>query len=182
VIETKSQFATRLYPTNPVGQGEMLLGLAGRNCLADNAPQWQSRQHFAMCTGKDSRRRGMRGRSHITLLAVVASIGVPTVASAQPPLTASASSSHLRESVAAHLAEVSAWPGSPTPATYAARTQQRTANRPGLLRRHPVLSGLVIGMAAGTAVAAATWGSEGAFVGFYSGAAAGATLGWMLSR
>ena len=125
----------------------------------------------------------MRGRSHITLLAVVASIAAPTLVSAQPPLTAwESSSSRLRESVAAHLDEVSAWPRSPKPATRAAHTQQLTANRPGLLRRHPVLSGLVIGMAAGTAVAAATWGSEGAFVGFYSGAAAGATLGWMLSR
>jgi hypothetical protein len=50
------------------------------------------------------------------------------------------------------------------------------------LRRRPVLSGLLIGAAAGTAIAAGAFGNEGAFVGFYGGAGAGAATGWLLSR
>lgn len=50
------------------------------------------------------------------------------------------------------------------------------------LKRRPVISGMLIGMAAGTAIAAAAAGNEAAFVGFYGGALAGAGLGWALSR
>ena len=50
------------------------------------------------------------------------------------------------------------------------------------VRRRPVISGMLIGMAAGTAIAAAAAGNEAAFVGFYGGACAGAGLGWALSR
>lgn len=45
------------------------------------------------------------------------------------------------------------------------------------LKRRPVISGMLIGMAAGTAIAAAAAGNEAAFVGFYGGALAGAGLG-----
>lgn len=61
----------------------------------------------------------------------------------------------------------------------AASTQ---AHSRSFVRRRPVISGMLIGMAAGTAIAAAAAGNEAAFVGFYGGAVAGAGLGWALSR
>ncbi|HTV00404.1 MAG TPA: hypothetical protein VMF13_07715 [Luteitalea sp.] len=66
--------------------------------------------------------------------------------------------------------------------TIASRGQAQTPPRRSFLKRHPVWSGLLIGAGAGTAIAAGAWGNEGAFVGFYGGAAAGATTGWLLSR
>ena len=60
-----------------------------------------------------------------------------------------------------------------------ASTQARSRS---FVKRRPVISGMLIGMAAGTAIAAAAGGHEAAFVGFYGGAVAGAGLGWALSR
>ena len=58
-------------------------------------------------------------------------------------------------------------------------TQARSRS---FVRRRPVISGMLIGMAAGTAIAAAAAGNEAAFVGFYGGALVGAGAGWALSR
>ena len=60
-----------------------------------------------------------------------------------------------------------------------ASTQPRNRS---FVKRRPVISGMLIGMAAGTAIAVAAGGNEAAFVGFYGGALAGAGLGWALSR
>ncbi len=56
------------------------------------------------------------------------------------------------------------------------------ARQRSFMKRRPVIAGMLIGMAAGTATAAAAAGSEAAFVGFYGGGLVGAGLGWMLSR
>ena len=58
-------------------------------------------------------------------------------------------------------------------------TQARSRS---FIKRRPVLSGMLIGMAAGTAIAAAAGGNEVAFIGFYGGSAVGAAAGWALSR
>jgi len=60
-----------------------------------------------------------------------------------------------------------------------AGTQARSRS---FVKRRPVISAMLIGMAAGTAIAVAAAGNEAAFVGFYGGVAAGAGLGWALSR
>ena len=60
--------------------------------------------------------------------------------------------------------------------------QQAQSGKKSFIKRRPVISGMLIGMAAGSAVAAAAWHSEAAFIGFYSGAAGGALIGWALSR
>jgi hypothetical protein len=65
------------------------------------------------------------------------------------------------------------------PVRHVTRTQARSRS---FVRRRPVISGMLIGMAAGTGIAAAAAGREAAFVGFYGGGFAGAGLGWALSR
>lgn len=55
-----------------------------------------------------------------------------------------------------------------------------TSPRRGWIARHPVLFGTLAGATVGTAVAAAAWGNEGAFVGLYGGAAMGAVVGAVL--
>ncbi|MEO6237356.1 MAG: hypothetical protein ABIQ52_10190 [Vicinamibacterales bacterium] len=44
--------------------------------------------------------------------------------------------------------------------------------------RHPCVLGTLVGVAAGSTIAAATWGREGAFVGFYGGG----TAGWIVGK
>ena len=102
----------------------------------------------------------------------------PGIAAAQPQLPSSAATGAptVAASFAREASRVAAvQPTDPAPAP--ARKRLRS-----FFRRRPVLSGLLIGAVAGTAIAAGAWGNEGAFVGFYGGAAAGATTGWLLSR
>lgn len=55
--------------------------------------------------------------------------------------------------------------------------QQSSQTHRSWIGRHPVWFGTIVGAVSGTAVAAAVWGSEGSFVGFYGGAALGAITG-----
>lgn len=100
----------------------------------------------------------------------------PAIAAAepQPPSSSPTAATTVAASFAREASRVAALqPADPAPA----RKRQGS-----FLRRRPILSGLLIGALAGTAIAAGAWGNEGAFVGFYGGAAAGATTGWLLSR
>lgn len=62
--------------------------------------------------------------------------------------------------------------------------QQATQAPPrrSFIKRHPVLTGMVIGMGVGSVIEGATAGSEAAFVGFYGGGLIGGAAGWALSR
>jgi len=61
-------------------------------------------------------------------------------------------------------------------------SQSRPPKRRSFAKRHPVWTGVLVGGGTGTAVAAGAWGNEGAFVGLYTGAAAGALVGWLASH
>lgn len=70
-------------------------------------------------------------------------------------------------------------------ATLANTGEQQTTQTPprhAFIKRHPVLTGMLIGMAAGATIVGAAEGSEAAFVGFYGGGLLGAGTGWVLSR
>jgi hypothetical protein len=102
----------------------------------------------------------------------------PAIAAAepQPPSSSPRAVTTVAASFAREASRVAALqPADPAPAP--GRKRQGS-----FLRRRPVLSGLLIGAVAGTAIAAGAWGNEGAFVGFYGGAGAGAATGWLLSR
>jgi hypothetical protein len=101
----------------------------------------------------------------------------PAMAAAQPQSpSSSTAATTIAASFAREASRVAALqPADPAPAP--ARKRQGS-----FVRRRPVLSGLLIGAVAGTAIAAGAWGNEGAFVGFYGGAGAGAATGWLLSR
>ena len=62
-----------------------------------------------------------------------------------------------------------------------AQSQQAPQSR-SFIKRRPVLSGMLIGMVAGTVIAASAAGNEAAGVGLFGGAAIGAGAGWALSR
>lgn len=70
--------------------------------------------------------------------------------------------------------EVAAWSGRTT----------LSASRSGgsWVKRHLVWFGALVGAAAGTAIAHAKWGAEGAFIGFWGGAAAGSLVGAIAGR
>lgn len=79
----------------------------------------------------------------------------------------------LHQRVMASAAHASVQPASTATSSSASRSW---------VRRHPVWTGTIIGVAGGTAAAHNAWGAEGAFVGFWGGAGAGALVGWLLSR
>ncbi len=60
-------------------------------------------------------------------------------------------------------------------------SQQAPPSR-SFIKRHPVWSGMLIGLVAGTVIAERAAGNEAAGVGLYGGAAIGAGAGWLLSR
>ena len=102
----------------------------------------------------------------------------PAMAAAQPPSSSLSATpaTTVAASFAREASRVAALqPADPAPAPLRKR-------QGSFLRRRPVLSGLLIGAVAGTAIAAGAWGNEGAFVGFYGGAGTGAATGWLLSR
>ena len=63
-----------------------------------------------------------------------------------------------------------------------ARSQQATSPNRSWVKRHPVLFGAIVGAVAGAAIVGATVHAEASFVGFYGGGAAGAMVGWVVSR
>jgi len=63
----------------------------------------------------------------------------------------------------------------------ASAAQQAKSSR-NWFARHPVWTGVIVGAAAGTAVTAVAWGSEGSFLGFWGGAALGAGVGAVVSQ
>lgn len=87
-----------------------------------------------------------------------------------------------RSIVLAGQMQVQALPTGQAGAASLRQAARAPAGSRSFVRRRPVISGMLIGMAAGTAIAAAAAGNEAAFVGFYGGALAGAGLGWVLSR
>jgi hypothetical protein len=87
----------------------------------------------------------------------------------------------IRASISRHMTQSSAV-SSRRNVPFNQTQQQSAAPKKSFITRHPVISGMLIGMAAGSAVAAGAWHSEAAFVGFYTGAAGGALLGWAVSR
>ena len=108
-------------------------------------------------------------------------LAMPTAVAAQPP---QAVAPDFNEASLAAAVSREAIRAAATPTFRTSHRGQAPAvqARRSFVKRRPVLSGLLMGAAAGTAIAASAWGNEGAFVGFYGGAAAGATTGWLLSR
>ena len=62
------------------------------------------------------------------------------------------------------------------------RSQPGSSPNRSWIKRHPVLFGTIVGAAAGAAIVGATVDAEASFVGFYGGGAAGAAVGWVVSR
>lgn len=62
-------------------------------------------------------------------------------------------------------------------------SRQTSGRKPqSWIKRHPALFGGIVGALAGASIVGATVHSEAAFVGFYGGGAAGAAVGWIVSR
>jgi hypothetical protein len=64
----------------------------------------------------------------------------------------------------------------------AAALQQPAPSHRNWVSRHPVWFGTIIGATAGAFIVGLAVHSEAAFVGFYGGAALGATTGWIVSN
>ena len=63
-----------------------------------------------------------------------------------------------------------------------ARSRQPSPPNRSWVKRHPLLFGAIVGAVVGAGIVGTAVDAEASFVGFYGGAAAGAMVGWAVSR
>jgi len=124
-------------------------------------------------------RRRLRRRSLAAAALGLTLFIVPPVQAEPEPRVSAHTDRHtsISTDLSRYVASHQLWPLQNSQATQAQAPKRRS-----FVKRHPVWTGVLVGTGAGTALAAGVWGSEGAFVGFYTGAAAGALVGWLASR
>lgn len=126
-------------------------------------------------------RHGVRRARAGLVLAVSVCLTSPALAETTVGLPRNEHHAPIRAALARY-ADAGVQTRTQVPRASLSQSSSPSPGRRSFAARHPVWTGVLVGGSAGTALAAGVWGNEGAFVGLYTGAAAGALVGWLVSR
>ena len=123
-------------------------------------------------------RRVLLARLRFAALAALMLAVTTSAVSAQFPLENRGEDLGLRSTAIRALHDVERTPQ----VILSARSRQSNPPNRSWVKRHPMLFGAIVGAVVGAGIVGTAVDAEASFVGFYGGAAAGAMVGWAVSR